>query len=138
MNQFYEIFGKAVDWQSFAMQFESLDNKAKGDIFEIVTKEYLRTDPVYSTKLREVWLLNEVPLKVREFLKLPNTDQGIDIIAETLEGEYWAIQCKYHSDATHNVTWREVSTFTGLAFGICKNISFALLCTTGDRYAKIL
>jgi len=138
MKQFSEIFGKAVDWQSFAMQLESLDNRAKGDIFEIVTKEYLRTDPVYSTKLREVWLLNEVPLKVREFLKLPNTDQGIDIIAETLEGEYWAIQCKYHSDATHNVTWREVSTFTGLAFGICKNISFALLCTTGDRYAKIL
>jgi superfamily II DNA or RNA helicase len=138
MKQFTGIFSKSKDWKSFSFQLEQLDNKDKGDIFELVTKEYLLSDPVYSTKLRSVWLLKDVPLKVREYLELPVTDQGIDLIAETKEGEYWAIQCKYHSDATHNVTWREISTFTGLAFGICKNISFGLLCTTGDRYTKVL
>ena len=33
---------------------------------------------------------------------------------------------------------RELSTFTDLAFGICKNIALALVCTTTDRFSHKL
>ena len=35
---------------------------------------------------------------LKESSNLPNTDEGIDLIAETFDNEYWAIQCKYRSD----------------------------------------
>jgi len=31
-----------------------------------------------------------------------------------------------------------LSTFTGLAFGVCKNISFGLVCTTAERFTRVL
>ena len=83
-----------------------------------------------------MWLLDEVPLIFIK-LNLP-THQGIDLICETKDGEYWAVQAKYHQDEQTNQTWRSLSTFTGLAFGVCKNISFGLVCTTAERFTKTL
>jgi len=62
---------------------------------------------------------------------------GIDLIAETHEGEYWAIQCKYKADETKSLTWREISTFQSLAFSKAKGISFGLIATTVDRSASV-
>lgn len=83
-------------------------------------------------------MLSEVPQKVRKLLGLPDRDQGIDIVAETKSGKYWAIQCKYRGTDNGSLTWREISTFTGLTFGICKNIEFGLIAYTGERYTKVL
>ena len=85
-----------------------------------------------------MWLLNETPSSIHRKLNLPDQDQGIDLICETNDGEYWAVQAKYHEDETTSQTWRSLSTFTGLAFGVCKNISFGLVCTTSERYTKTL
>ena len=104
----------------------------------MLTKLFLELDPTYATKLRHVWLLRDVPMKVRAHLALPDTDQGIDLIAETHDGEFWAVQCKYRDSADASLSWREVSTFTGLTFGICKNISYSLIAFSGDRYADLL
>jgi predicted helicase len=79
-----------------------------------------------------------VPAQVRAYLNLPATDQGIDLIAQTVEGEYWAIQCKYRDDDAASLTWEEISTFVGLSSGICKNISYSLIAFSGERYAKLL
>jgi superfamily II DNA or RNA helicase len=108
-----------------------------GDAFELLVKHYLLNDPVYKTILKEVWLLKEVPNDARLYINLPSSDQGIDIVAKTHNNEFWAIQCKYRSDETRSLTWKEISTFTGLSFGICKNISFGLICTTGEKYPKV-
>ena len=77
-------------------------------------------------------------MKVRAHLALPTTDQGIDLIVETRDGEFWAVQCKYRNSADAPLSWREVSTFTGLTFGICKNISYSLIAFSGERYADLL
>ena len=69
--------------------------KEKGDIFELITKYYLLINPIYKTKLKKVWLLNEVPSEIKNYLNLPDNDEGIDLIAQTKDDEYWAIQCKY-------------------------------------------
>ena len=39
-------------------------------------------------------------IALKKKLNLPNTDEGIDLIAETFDKEYWAIQCKFRSDKT--------------------------------------
>ena len=103
-----------------------------------LTKYYLQLHPTYKTKLKHVWLVKEVPPETRRQLKLPDSDEGIDLVAETKEGEYWAIQCKYRTDETASLNRGELSTFTDLAFGICKNIALALVCTTADRFSRKL
>ena len=98
-----------------------------GSIFEHLTKLYFEVSPEYKTKLSKVYLLNEVPNALKKKLKLPNTDEGIDLIAETFDKEYWAIQCKYRSDKTETLKVKgDLATFNNLAFTVCKNISTEL------------
>jgi predicted helicase len=114
------------------------ENKGKGDAFEQFVKAFLLLDPEYATKISDVWIHHEVPSAIRKKLHLPDSDQGIDLIAKTKEGEFWAIQCKYRTDSTRPIPWREISTFTGLAFGVCKRISFGLICSTTERITKVI
>jgi predicted helicase len=138
MSEVGEILYQTTGWNNFQSTIKDASTQTKGDAFEQLVKKYLLFDPIYRTKIKKVWLLEEVPQSISVALNLPSTDQGIDLIAETHNGEYWAIQCKYKSDPTQSLTWREVSTFTGLTFGVCKGISFGLICTTGERYTKVL
>ena len=62
--------------------------KLAGSIFEHLTKLYLEVSPEYKTKLKKVYLLNEIPTNIKRKLNLPITDEGIDLIAETFENEY--------------------------------------------------
>jgi superfamily II DNA or RNA helicase len=125
-------------WSDLSPLFAGLPDKQKGDLFEELVKAYLLLDPEYATKLRHVWLHREVPVSVRETLRLPDADKGIDLIAQTKEGEFWAIQCKYRTGTNNSLPWREISTFTGLAFGVCRNISFGLICSTTERITHVL
>ena len=127
-----------MGWGDFKGRFEGLGEKKKGDLFEELTQAFLLLDPEYATKLKRVWLHREVPEEIRKRLKLPAEDKGIDLIAETKAGEFWAIQCKYREDARQSLSWREVSTFTGLAFGVCQGISFGLICSTTERITHVL
>ena len=116
----------------------NLTEKQKGDLFEELVKAYLQLEPEYASKLKHVWLQREVPQAIARKLKLPATDQGIDIVAETHDGEFWAIQCKYRQDTDHSLTWREISTFTGLAFGVCRGFAFGIVCSTTERITHVL
>ncbi|MDA2916954.1 DEAD/DEAH box helicase family protein [Nitrospinae bacterium AH_259_B05_G02_I21] len=126
---------KCNSWEDFKAQLQQLTGRQKGDCFEALTKHFLQLHPNYVTKLKEVWFLSEVPAQVREHLNLPGPDEGIDLIAETKDGEYWAVQCKYREDEERSLTRRELSTFIELAFVVCNNISLALVCTTADRFS---
>ena len=125
-------------WQDIQGKLRRLSEKQKGDVFEELVKAYLLLEPEYASKLKHVWLHREVPQAVAKKLKLPATDQGIDLVAETNDGEFWAIQCKYRQDTDQSLTWREISTFTGLAFGVCRGISFGLICSTTERITHVL
>ena len=126
-------------WDDFRKHANSLPTtKAKGDAFEELVKAYLLLEPEYASKLKHVWLHREVPQAVAEKLKLPATDQGIDLVAETNDGEFWAVQCKYRQDTDHSLTWRDISTFTGLAFGVCRGFAFGIICSTTERITHVL
>jgi superfamily II DNA or RNA helicase len=125
-------------WLDLKAKIDASPNtKDKGDLFELLTKLYLQIDPRYVSKLKTVWLLNEIPTNTLKKLNLPTKDMGIDLVAETNEGEYWAIQCKYKADESKSLTWREISTFQSLAFSKAKGISFGLVATTVDRSANV-
>jgi len=114
------------------------EEKTRGDAFEQFVKAFLLLESEYASKLKSVWLYNEVPAAIAKKLKLPSTDQGIDIVAETCDGEFWAVQCKYRQITDQSLTWREISTFTGLAFGVCRGFAFGLICSTTERITNVL
>jgi superfamily II DNA or RNA helicase len=132
------MVGGCSSWREVSSQFEYLSEKQKGDFFEAFTKAFLILDPEYATKLKHVWLLGEVPHSIAKKLKLPSTDKGIDLVAETKEGEFWAIQCKYRQDTAKSLTFSEISTFSSLAFVICRGFSFGLICSTTERFTGVL
>jgi len=116
---------------------KSNQSKLAGDIFEYLTKLYLETAPQYKSKLKKVYLLNEVPTALKKKINLPDSDEGIDLVAVTNDNEYWAIQCKYRSDPNQTLTIKEdLATFNNLAFTYCKNISHAIVCATVSKPPK--
>ena len=74
----------------------SFSEKDKGERFERLMKAYLLTDRKYADNFKKVWLWNEFPGKK----DLGGTDTGIDLVALTNEGDYWAIQCKCYQEGT--------------------------------------
>jgi superfamily II DNA or RNA helicase len=114
------IIAKCQSWADFVQSVSSLSKAGKGKVFERLTQLYLQTKPEYQTSLKEVWLLADIPVGVRRKLpNLPKSDEGIDLVAETRSGEFWAFQCKYKSDKDTALTVRELTTFTNLAFNSC-------------------
>ena len=59
---------------------------------------------------QQVWLLREVPADIRKRLSLPGPDEGIDLLARTQRGEYWAIQSKFRSQRDKPLNRRELGT----------------------------
>ncbi|MCA6433000.1 MAG: DEAD/DEAH box helicase, partial [Cytophagales bacterium] len=57
---------------------------------------YLLTDPKYAYKFKKVWLWAEFPGRK----DLGGGDTGIDLVALTNEGDYWAIQCKCYQESS--------------------------------------
>jgi len=51
---------------------------------------YLQTDPKYASLFKKVWIWNDFPAR-KDF---GGKDTGIDLVALTNNGDYWAIQCK--------------------------------------------
>jgi len=70
---------------------QSFSERDKGDRFERLMQVYLLTDPKYANLFQNVWLWSEFPGKK----DLGGQDTGIDLVALTHEGAYWAIQCKF-------------------------------------------
>lgn len=69
----------------------SSSKREQGYLFEKFTREYLRHNPKYGD-LAEIWLWSEFPYRNKQ------TDTGIDLVARTETGEYWAIQCKFFQE----------------------------------------
>ena len=136
-----KIINKSSSWLDLNKTLKklSLKNKKKlvGDVFEYLVKLYMQTAPHYKSKLKSVYLLNEVPNVLKKYLNLPDNDEGIDIIAETFDKEYWAVQCKYRSETGETLRIKgDLATFNNLTFNYCKNISHGIICSTSDRPPK--
>ena len=79
------------------------DNNLKGRAFEIATKWWLENDPIWSSQLKKVWLWESFPKKT-------GRDTGIDLVAESLDGDFLAIQCKAY-DPSSNLKKSDIDSF---------------------------
>ena len=73
---------------------EAFSERDKGTKFERLMKSYLQIAPEYEGKFKEIWLWDEFPFR-NDF---SGKDTGIDLVAQTVEGDYWAIQCKCYDE----------------------------------------
>lgn len=85
---------------------QAITQKEKGTKFERLMRSWLLTDPRFN-QLQTVWMWDDFPAKGEISMF---GDVGIDLVARTELGEYWAIQCKcYKEDAT--ISKGDVDTF---------------------------
>ncbi len=73
---------------------ESYSKRDMGTRFEELMARYLMTDPVYASDLESVVLWNDF----HDRAGFGRTDVGIDLVAKTKGGEYWAVQCKLYKE----------------------------------------
>ena len=86
---------------------ESFSEADKGTRFEELMREYLWSDPKYAMFFNEIWLWHDFPFR-RDFGS--GHDVGIDLVAKTHDGQYWAIQCKCYKADTY-IQKADVDTF---------------------------
>ena len=71
MIDFNQLYKSINTWDDFVSSLTDLSKKEKGDAFELLTKLYFKTNPVFSF-YDEVWMLSEVPQKTLEYLNIPS------------------------------------------------------------------
>ena len=106
------FFEGLKSFRDFEARTEELANtKEVGDAFEILVEAYLHLNPVL--KAKDVWLVGEVPLSIRERLNLPSDTKGIDGVYEDSAGNLVPYQAKYRTDKD-TLSYTEVSSFLGV------------------------
>ena len=105
---------------------------ARGTEFEHLTKLFLEKDSIFSDVFKNVehwskWDGND------------GRDTGIDLVAESVDGSMWAVQCKFYSEK-NSLTFSDISTFISKASGM--NMKMMLVYTgtaiSPDAYKVIL
>ena len=86
---------------------ESSSKTEYGTKFEELIARYFMTDPLYAGDLESVVLWRDFPFR-NEFGG--GGDVGIDLVARTTSGEYWAVQCKMYAEGS-TVSKRDIDSF---------------------------
>ena len=97
------------------------DPRVRGKQFERICKWYLENDPTYVERLRHVWLWLEWEDRWSD------TEAGIDLVAEDVDGKLWAIQAKGYGE-DKPIPKRELDKF--LSESSRKQFSYRLLIST--------
>lgn len=127
-------FNHINSWQALKKFIDLQDTtKEKGDLFEQLVFYYFLLDPIYKTKIENIWLLKDVPYPIKSYLNLPERDEGIDLVAVTKDDEYWTIQCKYRQNEDNSITREDIATFLDISHNVCKNIKQKIVCSTANR-----
>lgn len=97
--------------------------KKRGYQFEKLCKWFLENEPYYKQKFKKVWLWKNWPDRW-------GRDKGIDLIAQTDNNEYWAIQAKAY-DENYYITKEDIDSF--LSESNRSIITHRLLIATTDK-----
>ena len=106
----------------------SLDERAKGALFEQLMKDFLKTDTQYERLFDEVWLWSEYPERGNR------ADTGIDLVARERDtGELVAIQCKFYAPQTL-ISKPDIDSF--LASSSKAEFRGRMFISTSDNWGK--
>lgn len=112
-----------------------INQRDKGTSFERLMKAYLQLDPLYQDQFKNVYMWSEWPHRPS------GKDHGIDLVAESHDGEFTAIQCKFYSP-THQILKKDIDSFfteSGIKFTVeNKKMSFTkrIIISTSDKWSE--
>lgn len=106
-----------------------LSKTSIGLIFELFCIKYLQLIGYTS-----VWLRKAVPDNIRQHLKLPKNDYGIDLIA-VWNNHPVAVQCKWRK-GSKGITWTKLSTFYSLC-SVTGPWSGLIVMTNGTNVTRV-
>jgi superfamily II DNA or RNA helicase len=128
------LFAGIASFAELEARIASLpDEQSRGGAFEVFAEAYLATQRKHDAAM--VWPLPSVPTGILQTLGLVVQDQGVDGVFETLLGNYNAYQVKFRTNRPA-LTWRELSTFMGLADSA--HIHSRVLLTNCDELPSVL
>ena len=78
----------------------------KGTFFENLTQLFLQNDKAYASQYKEVYTYADWAAKQN----IATQDTGIDLVAETHDGDYCAIQCKFYA-ADYKLQKQDIDSF---------------------------
>ena len=78
----------------------------RGYKFENYAKWFLENDPVYKELFKKIWNWNNWPKKW-------GRDDGIDLIGEDKDGNFWSIQSKFY-DEDNYLTKKDIDSPAGI------------------------
>ena len=103
-------------------------HRDRGTLFEQLTAEYLRRDPVFAQRFSTVWLWSDWPGRGVA------PDTGIDLVAEEADGSgLCAVQCKLY-DANYQVSKADVDTFFSASGK--RGFTSRLIVSTTDKWGS--
>ncbi|MGL5594456.1 MAG: DEAD/DEAH box helicase family protein [Cetobacterium sp.] len=101
---------KYINFEEFEKKIELIEsNNEKGEIFEIFVYFYLLYKKDYY-KIKELYREKEIPVEIKQKIKLENTDHGVDGIIIKEDNTIVAYQAKFRSRRI-SPTETELSTF---------------------------
>ena len=141
----YNIISNSKSWKDFCNKLSKLgtekkNNKIKGDTFEELTRLSIISNPIYKSKIKQIWHHSKIPQSIIDDLKLQRKEIGVDLLAEDYQGLFWAIQCKYHDNACENLNLSELSSFFAITERqvTYSKLSYRLACTSAYDYSKTI
>jgi hypothetical protein len=107
------LFAGLRSFDEFERRVSALPTeKDRGDAFEVFAEAYLATQRKHDAA--QIWPLPAAPLELLPKLGLATNDYGVDGLLQTTLGQLNVYQVKFRTDR-QPLTWRELSTFMGLA-----------------------
>lgn len=119
--------------EQFERRFGTQRNK--GTAFEDLILHYMKLDPVYANDIDDIWMWKDFPHRGAI------GDTGIDLVAKTYAGDFWAIQCKFYSKDTQIAkgdvdSFLSTSSKTFSVDGVKTKFSHRYFVTTTDNFSK--
>jgi len=128
------LFAGVTTFAELEMRVAALpDEQSRGDAFEVFAEAYLATQRKHDAA--NVWPLTAVPAQILQTLGLATKDYGVDGVFKTLLGNFNVYQVKFRTNRPA-LTWRELSTFMGLADS--PQIRSRVLLTNCDDLPSVL
>ncbi|MDA3885909.1 MAG: Helicase associated domain protein [Candidatus Delongbacteria bacterium] len=118
MNKYNQILvhllEKAKNWAELKPQLEKYNtpqslvtkkSSIAGKIFEFFAYYHYKSEPSKTEIYEKVWMYDDIPLEIKEKLKLPEVDHGIDILLQDYDKKYHAVQCKFKNNENVKLSW---------------------------------
>ncbi|WP_445725593.1 Helicase associated domain protein [Flavobacterium sp.] len=127
-----EILKGVENWEGLKFKLEKFNTtqtettKKKttaGKIFEYFAKYYFLAETKVKSDYKKVWLYDDIPIDIRKKLNLPSVDHGIDLLLQSTNDDYHAVQCKFKNDELKKLSWSGDKIANVLASGtLCQKV----------------